>query len=73
MSSSKVNGLAPSRRFSSFWNNSRLCVLRCDIADGAISVSMRSTVDFIDGILENILTRSRNRLFCEDSRVLNFR
>jgi hypothetical protein len=50
VSSSNVNGLAPSRRFKSFWNNSRLCVLRCAIADGAIFVPMKLLVIFGDGV-----------------------
>jgi hypothetical protein len=37
LSSTRVNGLAPSLRFNSFWNRRRLCVLRCAIAEGAIS------------------------------------
>jgi hypothetical protein len=36
VSSSSVNGLAPSLKFSSLLNSKRLCVRLCEITDGAI-------------------------------------
>lgn len=36
MSSSSVNGLAPSLKFSSLLNSKRLCVRLCEITDGAM-------------------------------------
>jgi hypothetical protein len=46
VSSTSVNGLALSRRFSSFWNRRVLCVLLCWMGEGAIS-----TIRLISGDL----------------------